>query len=152
MFEAKPVIKNKFWVIEEDGHQVGTIQAVPDGVVLVQGPIREKFASLRLLTSKHNIKIVSKKTRQAKSENIVYDYPCDVQPHNPVYDVKSKLPLYTKEEKSKSYYCAGYYLICVEDTWISIFCPKKIILSRHKFIGPFKDKDTLNRQLKQIAP
>jgi hypothetical protein len=151
MFEAKTVIKNKFWIVEENGHQIGTIQAVPDGVVLVHGQTREKFPSLRLLASKHNIKVVSRKTRQQKSENTVYDYPCDGHPYNPVYDVKSKLPLYTKEEKSKSYYCAGHYLILVEETWLGVFCPKKIILSRHKFLGPFKNKDALNQQLKQIS-
>ena len=148
--EAKPVVKNKFWVVEEDGHQVGTIQAVPDGVVLVQGSLREKFASLKLLTSKHNIK-VARASKQTQVKNTVYDYPCDVKPFNPIYDVRLKLPLYTKEAKSKSYYCAGYYLVNIEGTWITEYCPKKIVLSRHEFYGPFTNKDTLNECLKQIT-
>lgn len=148
--EAKTIVKNKFWVIEEDGHQIGTIQAVPDGVVLVQGTLREKFASLKLLTSKHNIK-VARASKKVHPKNTVYDYPCDCEPYSPIYDVRLKLPLYTKDSKSKSFYCAGYYLVNIEGTWITEYCPKKIVLSRHEFHGPFTDKDSLNACLKQIA-
>lgn len=150
MVEAKTVIKNKFWIVEQDGHQVGTIQAVPDGVVLVQGTMREKFASLKLLTSKHNIR-VARIRKKSQSKNTVYDYPCDGEPYNPIYDVRLKLPLYTKDFKSKSFYCAGYYLIDVEGTWVTEYCPKKIVLSRHTFHGPFASKDKLNDYLKQIS-
>lgn len=148
--QAKPVVKNKFWVVEEDGHQIATIQAVDDGVVLVQGTVREKFASLKLLASKHNIR-VARNAKKTQAKNNVYDYPCDVEPYNPIYDVRLKLPLYTKDPKSKSYYCAGYYLIDVEGTWVTEYCPKKIVLSRHKFHGPFASKDKLNDYLKQIS-
>lgn len=149
MAEAKPVIKNKFWIVEEDGQKVGTIQAVEDGVVLVQGQNREKFPSFKMLTSRYNIR-VERVPKKAVSTNNVYDYPCDCDPHNPIYDLKSRLPLYTKDAKSKSFYCAGYYLINVEGTWTSEFCPKKIILSRHDYHGPFKTKDDLTVKLSKI--
>jgi hypothetical protein len=151
MAEAKTVVKNKFWIVEEDGHQVGTIQAVPDGVVLVRDQKREKFSSLKGLVSKHNIQVTASRSKKLKLENSVYGYPCDTKPNSPVYDVRLKLPLYTKDQKSKSYYCAGYYLIDLEGTWMSVFCPKKIVLTRHKFLGPFGDKDSLNQCLKQIT-
>ena len=52
--EAKPVVKNKFWVVEEGGRQVATIQASPDGLVLVKGHQREKFVNFKLLKDKYN--------------------------------------------------------------------------------------------------
>jgi hypothetical protein len=150
MVEAKTIVKNKFWIVEENGHQVGTIQAVPDGVVLVKGPSREKFPSFKILANKHNIK-VRQSSKKITVENSVHGYPCDSKPHNSIYDVKSKLPLYTKDSKSRSYYCAGYYLIKFEEAWLSVFCPKKIVLSRNEFLGPFGNKDALNQCLKQIV-
>lgn len=136
---AKPIVKNKFWIVEEDGRKIGTIQAVPDGVVFVQGQHREKFPTFKLLSKKYNIG-VDKAERKAKNKiTSIYDYPCEGPVHNPVYDVKSRLPLYTKETKSKSFYCAGYYYVELEDNnWVTMFCPKKIILARHKYQGPFK--------------
>lgn len=150
MAEAKPIIKNKFWIIEENGVQVGTIQSVPDGVVLVQGQHREKFPSFKLLATKNNIRVSRTKKVKLKKENNVHGYPCDCEPYSPIYDLKLRLPLYTKEPKSKSFYCAGYYLIDVEGVLISTFCPKKIVLSRHKFHGPFVTKESLNECLSQI--
>lgn len=149
--KAKPIVKNTFWVIEEDGNQIGTILAVPDGVVLVKGMSREKYPSLKILANKHKIKI-STATKKINDENTVHNFPCDCKPHNPIYDVKSKLPLYTKDEKSKSFYCAGYYLINVDGTWLGVFCPKKIVLSRHEYRGPFQSKDVQNTVLKQLVP
>jgi hypothetical protein len=148
--QAKPIIKNKFWIVEEDGIQVGTIQSVPDGVVLVKGHTREKFASFKLLSTKHNIHSAKSVKKSKSITNSVHDYPTDSFPYNPIYDLKFKLPLYTKEEKSKSFYCAGYYLINVEGTWIPAYCPKKIVLSRNAYFGPFKNKDQLSTKLSEI--
>lgn len=150
MAEAKLVVKNKFWVVEEDGHQIGTIQAVSDGVVLVQGPNREKFPSLKILANKHNIKF-TRPSKQVSDTTTVYGFVSDSTPYNPIYDVKLKLPLYTKEPKSKSYYCAGFYLVDCEGTWLTVFCPKKIVLNRAKFFGPFATRQELVQHLKQIT-
>lgn len=138
--QAKPVVKNKFWIVEEDGRKVGTIQAVPDGVVFVRGQQREKFPTFKLLSKKHNINVVrSSKRKQDTSANTVYDYPCEGPVFNPIYDLKLRLPLYTKEDKSKSYYCAGYYLVEIDDScWNVVYSPKKIILSRHRYHGPYR--------------
>ena len=144
---AKPVIKNKFWIVENDGQKVGTIQALDDGVVLVRGNLSEKFASFKLLSSKHNI--VSTKNTKAKKvdPNQVHDYPCDSFPYNPIFDLKLRLPLFTKEPKSKSYYCAGHYLINIEGEWSTVFCPKKIVLSRNDFFGPYASQKEADGKL-----
>lgn len=137
--QAKPVIKNKFWIVEEDGRKIGTIQAVPDGVVFVHGQQREKFSTFKLLSKKYNINVARSDGRVKNKNNTVYDYPCDGPIYNSVFDLKLRLPLYTKEPKSKSFYCAGYYLIEIEESqWTTAYCPKKIVLTRHRYLGPFR--------------
>jgi hypothetical protein len=135
--KAKPVVKNKYWIVEDDGRKVATIQAAEDGVVLVKDNHRLKYPSVKVLGTAHNIRFVRGHTHQTTSANSVYDYPCHARPYNAIYDLRMKLPLYTTSLKSKSYYCAGYYLVNYETQWLLEFCPKKIILIRNKFMGPF---------------
>jgi len=139
MLKARPVVTNKFWVVESDGRQVATIQAAEDGVVLVEGEHREKFATLKLLRSKYNISLVQTPVKPVSPvyEHAVHDYPCDTAPFNPIFNIQQKLPLYTKSAKSKSYYCAGYYLIKYDAEWKIEFCPKRILLIRHPRKGPY---------------
>jgi hypothetical protein len=138
MAEAKTIIKNKFWIVEENGKQIATIQATDSGVIFANSNSREKFINIKMLTKKYNINFVNNKKQSAKPPNQVYDFPSDATPYNPLYDVKHKLPLYTKQHNSKCFYCAGFYLVNIENEWFTEFCPKRIILMRNKFFGPFK--------------
>lgn len=148
--EAKPVIKNKFWIVENQGEKVATIQAAPDGVVLVQGTQREKFVNFKLLSAKYNIKAgKAVKNKQSIGHNI-YGYPTDTAPHNELYNVRRKLPFYTKSAKSKSYFCAGYYAILINDEWSTHFCPKNITVSRYPYHGPFKTKEEANGKIQML--
>lgn len=138
--EAKPVIKNKFWIVEESGQKVATIQAAPDGVVLVKDSAREKFSNIKLLSARYNIH-VGKSAKPAKTPtktHDIYGFPTSTKPHNELYDVRRRLPFYTKSAKSKSFYCAGYYAVKLNGQWTSQFCPKSITVSRYRYQGPFK--------------
>ena len=137
--EAKSVIKNKFWIVEDKGQKIATIQAVPDGVVLVKDSKREKFVNFKLLSSKYNIQIC-KPIKTTNSEHNVHGFPTNCKPYNVVYDVRRKLPFFSKTSKSKSFFCAGYYAICINDQWNSYFCPKSITVSRYKYFGPYITK------------
>ena len=54
---AKPVIKNKFWVVEDHGQKIATIQARDNGgFVYVHDEIREYFSTTKQLTKQLNIK------------------------------------------------------------------------------------------------
>ena len=66
----------------------------------------------------------------------VHGYPCKTKPHNEIFDVKRKLPLYTKTPKSQSFHCAGYYIINFDNGWMKSYCPKLITLTRNQFEGP----------------
>ena len=78
------------------------------------------------------------KTKDAGEPHSIYDFPCSSKPFNPVYDVRQKLPIYSKSDKSKSQYCAGYYVIKFRKGWVKSFCPKLITLERYEHRGPFK--------------
>jgi hypothetical protein len=149
--EAKPVVRNKYWIVEDDGRKIGTIQAAEDGVVLVKDNRRLKYPSIKVLGTAHNIRFVPGQKKQTASVDSVYDYPSRGRPYNAIYDLRLKLPLYTASKKSKSYYCAGFYLINLGPQWMIEFCPKKIILKRNQYLGPFKSKDQAQGKLTEIA-
>lgn len=135
--EAKPVVRNKYWIVENNGQKIATVQAAEDGVVFVQDNHRLKYPSIKVLGTEHNIRFVSGQRKPTKSVDSVYDYPSRSTPYNAIYDLRLKLPLYTESRKSKSFYCAGYYLVQIGTTWSEEFCPKKIILTRNNYHGPF---------------
>jgi hypothetical protein len=148
---AKPIVKNKFWVVENNGEQVATIQTNPDGVTYVHKNNREKFVSIKLLKSKYNITFAKEKYVKKKmvTSHQVYGFPCDHKPHNSLLDVSKKLPVYTKTTKSKSFFCAGHYLIKFNMDYVVSYCPKLITLNRYTFIGPFATKSKAKGYLKE---
>jgi hypothetical protein len=79
----------------------------------------------------------------------VIDYPVNCVPHNPMLDIRQKIPLFTKSEKSRSLYAAGYYLIQSEGKYLQAFCPKLTLLKNTKYIGPFKTKAECKQKLKE---
>ena len=54
---AKPIVKNKFWIVERDGEKLATIQAIDEdgGYAYVHDDQREVFPTIKLLSSKYNI-------------------------------------------------------------------------------------------------
>jgi hypothetical protein len=77
----------------------------------------------------------------------VHNYPTSCAPYNPMYDVKKKLPLFTKSVKSKSLYCAGYFIIKFDKGWVKSFCPKLITVERYKTKGPYKTEFEMKQEL-----
>ena len=41
--------------------------------------------------------------------------------------------LFTKSKKSKSLYCAGYYIIKFDKGWVRSFCPKLVTLESYDY-------------------
>lgn len=148
---AKSIIKNKFWVVEQDGEQVATIQSYPDGVSYVQDNNREKFGSVKLLKTKHNISFSNDKVKKrAPTVFEVSGYPCDTRPYNALFNLSKKLPVFTKTAASKSFYCAGHYLIKFAADYVHTFCPKLITLNRYEFLGPFVTKQEMREVAKSL--
>lgn len=149
---AKPVVKNKFWIVESGGEKIATIQAVEEGgFVYVHDEQREMFPSIRMLTKKYNIEFVKAERPKKIKQDIydVYGYPTPNQPNNEVLDVQRYLPIYTKGAKSKSFFCAGYYIIRFSNTWVRAYCPKLITLNRYEYQGPFKTQERMIEAMRE---
>jgi hypothetical protein len=148
---AKPVVKNKFWVVEDQGTKIATIQAKVDGgFVYVQDNHREFFPSVQILKKKYNITFGTANKLKTVQCNGVYGFPVSGKSFNQVYDVKRKLPIYTKTSKSRSLFCAGYYIVNLSEGWTKIFCPKNITLARYKYLGPYKTEQEMTSIYKEL--
>jgi hypothetical protein len=147
---ATTVVKNKFWVVEAQGEKIATIQAREDGgFVYVHDDRREYFPSTKHLKQQLNIKFSGTLKKKTEENNTVYGYPIKGRSYNQVYDVVRRLPVYSNTPKSKSLFCAGYYLVKLNNHWVSAFCPKNITLNRYNFIGPFKTEQEVIILLKE---
>jgi hypothetical protein len=149
---AKPVVKNKMWIVESKGTKVGNIMTVDEGgVVYLHNNQREMFPSIKLLSKKYNIEFVkAEKTKKEKLDVYdVYGFPTNKQPYNQVLDVQRYLPIFTKGTKSKSFFCAGYYTIKFSNTWVRAYCPKLITLNRYEYQGPFKTQERMLTAMKE---
>jgi hypothetical protein len=141
---AKPVVKNKFWVVEESGQKIATIQARDDGgFVYVHDNEREYFPTLKNLKKKYDIKLNTLSQKKLSNQNHIYGFPIQGKAYNVVYDVIRKLPIYSKTAKSRSLFCAGYYLIDYNGVWSESFCPKNITISRYSYHGPFNSQSQM---------
>ena len=150
-FVAKPVLEDKFWILEDNGQKVGTIRSNENGVTLTVGKENHSFKKLEELKQKMKVSFTGKELiNKEKLEYEVHGYACKTQPYNAIFDLKRKLPLYTKTEDSQSFFTAGYYCIEFENGWVPAFCPKLITLGRNNYLGPFKTKlemtETLRKQ------
>lgn len=142
---AKPVIKNKFWIVEDQGTQVGTIQAIENGgFVFADADSRQRYPSIKVLSKEHNV-VFDKQTinKQKKTDHTAYGFPVSQKAWNVLWDLRHQLAVFTKDPNSKSYYCAGHYLVKINGEWAESFCPKLITLNRYEFRGPFKTQEEM---------
>lgn len=151
-FKAKPIIDGKFWIIEDHGHKIGTLQKdESDKFVLNAKNTRSVFKDIKTLEKNFGTNFfISAKKDEHEVTNEIYGFSTNCQPHNPMYDVKKKLPLFTKSNASKSVYCAGYYAIKFEKGWVRSFCPKLITVQRYDYKGPFKTELELRQVLSNV--
>lgn len=148
---AKPIVDGKFWIIEQGGQKVATLhKRENDKFVLSNNDGELSFNKKEDLTqqfgaefflSKHNVKI------STVESNECYGFSTSCKPYNSVYDVRKKLPLFTKSDQSKSLYCAGYYIIKFDKGWVKSFCPKAITIERYPYKGPFKSEHEMKQVL-----
>ena len=137
---AKEILKNKFWIVEDNrGVKFGTISLNEEQYILSTPSGTQMYHTEKELTSALDKKISW--TELDITETVakeIHGYPTNSTPYNPMFDVKRKLPLFTKSDKSKSLYAAGYYIIKFDKGWVKSFCPKLITVERYETKGPFK--------------
>lgn len=148
MIKAKPVLENKFWIMEKDGVNFGTLTVNDDKFMFSSAEGVRFFENKKQLERKIGKTVFEIKEHiDIVPDKLVHGYPTSSAPYNPMYDVKRKLPLFTKSEKSKSLYCAGYYIIHFDKGWVKSFCPKLITVERYETRGPFKSELEMKQEL-----
>lgn len=151
---SKVLIPNKEWIIEDSGQKIGSIEKKKKGYSFFRKGKIFEFKNLEEIKAELGISILeggpSKKIEEAPSVYMIYEYPCSSKPFEPVYNVRKKLPLFAKSGKSKSLYCAGYYVIKFRKGWVKSFCPKLITLERYPYHGPFKTEVEMKAVLNTV--
>lgn len=151
--QAKPIVDGKFWIVENQGNKVGVLKITEQKKYVFSSKDNiTTFDNKKKLFETFGPEFFVKKSTIVKNdnnveENSVYDYPTSTTPFNPLYDVKRHLPLFTKSNKSKSVYCAGYYIIKFDKGWVRSFCPKLITIERYPYEGPFKTELEMKHRL-----
>jgi hypothetical protein len=149
--KAKSIVDGKFWIVEQDGQKIGTIQSSHLGIVFTKKDAsKERFSTLKLFSDKYNAVFEADKPKKEEIEYSIYDYPCKTEPFKSCFIVTKGLPLYTKKENSVSYYCAGWYLVKFNYGWSKTLNPKYITLQRNEFKGPYKTKFEMLEELKKV--
>lgn len=151
---TKVLIPNKEWLVKDGDYKIGSIIKNKKGYSFYRNGYQVPFDTLNDVKSQFGDIILDdsiKKFKPAATEgNNIYEYPCSSKPYDPVYCVKEKLPLFAKSSKSKSQYCAGYYVIKFRKGWVKSFCPKLITLERYPYHGPFKTESEMKSMLNTV--
>jgi len=153
--QAKPIIDNKFWIVEKDGEKVATLRKNEEDKFIMSNS-----AGVKIYNNKESLTrqfgknfFIAKIVKEADDSkpNEIHGYQTSTDPHNAMFDIKRKLPLFTKSEDSKSLYCAGYYIIRFDKGWVKSFCPKLITLQRYEYQGPFKTELEMKQRLSNVS-
>jgi len=152
--EAKQLVPNKFWIVQNYGQKVGTLQKNKEGYILVTRKDKMYFETVEKVYDAFGKDFfeytATKKTKHSKVME-VHGFPTSTQAWNPLLDVQNNLPLYSKSRKSKSLYCAGYYTIRFAKGWVKSFCPKLITLQRYDYKGPFTTELEMRQVLSNVS-
>ena len=146
MIVAKPVVDNQFWILQENDRKIGNIEATNEGFAVKIDNTITSFKTLNMIKQRVNIAfepVGNKPTKTTAAYN-VHGYPSGSKAHNPIWDVKHRLPLFTKDNKSKSWFAAGWYKVKQRKTWDVVQSPKLITLQRYPYHGPFHTREEAN--------
>lgn len=144
---AKPLIPNKEWIVQDNGRKLGTLSKAKSGYVFLSKGTKLEFQDLKEVQETMEIFVEPPSSVKALKTKEVYGYETKTLPYNPLYDVKRKLPIYTKSSKSTSKHCAGHYIIKFPKGWVKSHCPKLITLERYSYRGPFHTDQEVRKEL-----
>jgi hypothetical protein len=149
---AKPIIKNQYWVVTDGEKKVGNVIAEGSGFDVKIGNNIEHYNTTKAIEKTKQIEF----EKAIKLKPTVAAPPFSVFPttgsrtYNSVLDVKRKLHLFTKTEKSKCFHVAGWFAIKQGAEYSTILCPKYIFVQRYEYMGPFKSKEEANSSINKL--
>ena len=146
MILAKSVIKDKFWILEENAQRVGMMNFKDDNYVI---NLRRKdyVAHDNKELKKLGIEFVKRDLTHGGHLEVM-GYPTDQEE---VYNVKeiNQFPTFTKKAESKSIHVAGWYGIKFKNGWVATLCPRLTTVEHNTYLGPFKTKMDLKVVINQ---
>ena len=137
MIVAKPVIDNQYWILQQDNQKVGNIQASGDGYVVKILNQVSSYKTIPMVRKKANIEFETAERPAKAKHNQVHGFDTGCRTYNAIWNVQMRVPLFTKQAKSKSWYAAGWYRIRQHRHWRVVQNPKLIALERYEYHGPF---------------
>jgi hypothetical protein len=149
------LIPNKSWLLENDGEKFATLSKEKKGYSILCKGQEIKVHDLKEIKERFGITItdeaIKKEKNNKETTKDIYGYPVNGRAFGPLWNVQKRLPIYAKSSKSKSLYCAGYYVIQFRKGWVKSFCPKLITLERYPFKGPFKTELEMRTVLNSVS-
>jgi|TARA_B000000557_G_scaffold225737_1_gene195842 hypothetical protein len=145
---AKPVIKDKFWIVKDDNVNIATIEKRKEEYVVIENNVKVVYNTEAELTEhfKQNIfaNIPKQQQTPVKQDFAIDGYPTKVKPHNIQWF--DTIPTFTKTDKSLDRYCAGFYGVRFEGGTFLSNNPKLTTITEKclDFIGPYKTEMEAN--------
>jgi hypothetical protein len=143
---AKPIVKDQFYILTKDNKKIGNIEATGDGFAVKINNKIMPFKTMAMIRKQVDIEFpaVGNKPSREPASYQVQGYPSGSRVYNPIWDVQHRLPLFTKNNKSRSWFAAGWYQVKQRRTWSIVQSPKLITLERYPYQGPFYTKEEAN--------
>lgn len=135
---AKPIIKDQYWVITDGNKKVGNVLTNGTGFEVKLNGENSHYTNTQEIKKLTKIRFQPLKSNKTKVEMPYPEFPTTNKVYNSIFDLKRKLHLFTKTNKSKCYHVAGWFVIKQNDVNQVVFCPKYIFVQRYQYEGPFK--------------
>lgn len=140
---AKPVIDKQYWILKENDRKIGNVEACAGGYQVKINNQIAQFKTIKMAAQRVNIQFetAAKSVKKPTGHTEIYGYPIKGHAHNAMWDVRHRLPVYTKTAKSKSWHAAGWYTVKKGRNWQVFHSPKMILLQRYSFQGPYTSEE-----------
>jgi len=135
---AKP-IRSDFWILKKGQVKVGELHGGPWKFVVVMNGVRSESKTLQEVVAKLDL-VFEDPTDETSACKEINGFPTSGPVFNPGFDVKKGYAVFTKEQTSKAFFAAGWFIVTRGANRRKMFCPKVLVLQRYPFEGPFKEE------------
>jgi hypothetical protein len=146
MILAKPVIDQQYWILKQDDRKIGAVEAHGDGYRISTKEGTVTYTTIPLCRDGTDIQFEPAVPAPKSDPCLVHGYDTGCRAYNPVWNVKLRVPLFTREPKSRSWLAAGWYLVKKHRDWRVVKNPKLILLERYPYRGPFHSQEAARDQ------
>ena len=112
--KAKPILKNKFWIVEKDGERIGTLSKQEDKRYMYSCSTgTDYFTDIKAFNNYIGGLSFDKATISDGSKAVkeIHGFSTSSTPYNVMYNVQKKLPLFTKSKKRQFFLNIIHYIV-----------------------------------------